>query len=270
MATYAIGDIQGCFTSLVCLLEKLSFSPSKDRLWVAGDLVNRGPESLETLDYLYSIRHSCDVVLGNHDLHLLAVARGAKTIGRKDTFDDILSAPQSGRLLDWLQDQPLLHSSDDDKYLMVHAGIPPIWDIGQAKAYAAEIQALLLSENSGKYFKRMYGDEPVCWRDDLSGYERSKVITNYFTRMRFCTEQGELDLKDKSSKTSLREGYLPWFLFRNKLPIHSKLLFGHWAALEGHTGLEQIVALDTGCVWGGRLTALELESGKVTRCRCQY
>ncbi|MFK7730544.1 MAG: symmetrical bis(5'-nucleosyl)-tetraphosphatase [Pseudomonadales bacterium] len=269
MATWAIGDLQGCFDSLKCLLKQIHFNIDKDQLWVAGDLVNRGPDSLNTLRYLFERRDNCRIVLGNHDLHMLAVAAGARKKNKKDTFADVLNATDSDTLLSWLQSQKLLQVDEEAKVAMVHAGIPPIWTIDEAKARAVEVEAVLHGPRAHVLFESMYGEQPDAWDDKAPEAIRLRTITNYFTRMRFCTLNGVLDLKDKSSIRSSRPGFLPWFEFDSLHLEDYQLVFGHWAALQGETGVKNIHALDTGCVWGGELTALNLQSGVREGCSCK-
>lgn len=268
MPTYAIGDIQGCFEPLQCLLRELNFDPARDRLWLAGDVINRGPDSLETLRYLYSIRDALVVVLGNHDLHLLAVYHGLRKAGKNDTLGPILQAPDAPLLLEWLRQQPLLHQDETLGYAMVHAGIPPMWTLPQALSYAQEVETCLRGPDFLDYLANMYGNEPRQWQESLQGQERHRLITNYFTRMRFCNAEGELELATKESAAAAPEGFSPWFSFLQRKTRHQRILFGHWAALEGQTNIPNAIALDTGCVWGGYLSALCLETGHFTRCAC--
>lgn len=259
MATYAIGDIQGCFSALTRLLKTVDFNSDKDRLWIAGDLINRGPESLQTLQFLYKIRENLDIVLGNHDLHLLAVAAGFKKPTPSDTLDDILKAPIRDKLLNWLKQQPLIHHDSALNYTMVHAGIPPQWSISESLTYAKEVENILSSEDINAFLSVMYGNEPNHWDESLTGMDRLRLITNYFTRMRFCTPTGDLELKTKSHVNDAPTGYYPWFDITHRKTKNDNIIFGHWAALEGKTRQNNIFALDTGCVWGGKLTAMRLE-----------
>ncbi|MFT6914380.1 MAG: bis(5'-nucleosyl)-tetraphosphatase (symmetrical) [Motiliproteus sp.] len=258
MATYAVGDLQGCLDELKALLAKVNFG-AEDQLWLAGDLVNRGPQSLETLRFVKDLGNQARAVLGNHDLHLLAVAFGTRKATRKDTFDAILQAPDRDELLQWLRHLPLLHQDTAKGYLMVHAGIPPIWSLDQATDYAREVEAVLQSPLACEFFSNMYGNEPSRWKDSLDGWPRLRLITNYFTRMRFCNAKGKLELDTKTGLQNTPAGYAPWFSFSNRLTAAQRILFGHWAALEGRADAPNIYPLDTGCVWGGRLTALRLE-----------
>lgn len=268
MAIYAVGDIQGCYDSLRCLLDNVKFDPLQDTLWVAGDLVNRGPESLKTLRYIKSLDKSARVVLGNHDLHLLAVARGAQSRKRKDTFNDILDAPDVDELMDWLRHQKLMIRDKARKVVMTHAGVPHIWKIKQAKQYAKELEAVLRGNDCDAFLKAMYGNEPTTWGESLTGVERWRVITNYFTRMRFIDENGALDFDSKLGPLNAPEGYKPWYAYGRS--GRTKIIFGHWAALEGNVSDPQMIAIDTGCVWGGRLTLVNLDTWQKTSCDCGF
>lgn len=260
MATYAIGDIQGCYSSLMNLLDQVGFNNNSDSLWFAGDLINRGPESLETLRFIYSIKESVKVVLGNHDLHLLAIAHGHANLKKSDTIADILSAEDRDELLDWLIQQPLCHYDEKLNIIMSHAGIPPCWTLEQALSFAEEVHQLLISTNANHFFANMYGNKPDIWKDDLTGIERQRVIVNYFTRMRFCKKNGKLDLKQTGATyKDTKKGYDAWFNYPSQIPKKCQIVFGHWAAIEGKTSKKRMHALDTGCVWGSNLTALRLE-----------
>lgn len=268
MSTYAIGDIQGCFESLQCLLEKIQFDPQRDRLWLAGDLINRGPDSLATLRFLYSLRDSVEFVLGNHDLHFLAVAHGLRKPNHSDTLAALLAAPDRQPLIAWLMQGKLLHTDLQLGFTMVHAGIPPQWSLQEAQAHAREVEAFLQSRYGGELLSNMYGNSPKRWKNKLFGVERLRLITNYFTRMRFCTAEGELELDSKDNISAAPEGYAPWFAHSERKTRDEKIVFGHWAALEGRVDVPNIYALDTGCVWGGTLTALRLEDRVRFSCSC--
>jgi bis(5'-nucleosyl)-tetraphosphatase (symmetrical) len=263
MSTYAIGDIQGCFEPLQRLLDKLAFNPAHDRLWLAGDLINRGPSSLQTLRYLHSLGPAVTAVLGNHDLHFLAVAQGYKRPSSSDTLTELLNAPDRQALMTWLRHRPLLHTDPVLGYTMVHAGIPPIWTLAQANTYAREVEAVLQSEHSNRFLANMYGNQPDQWHPELTGVARWRLITNYLTRMRFCSAQGQLELDNKSANSPSGD-FLPWFAHPHHACRHERIVFGHWAALEGKACASNVTALDTGCVWGGTLTALTLETGQRT------
>ncbi|MDF2395619.1 symmetrical bis(5'-nucleosyl)-tetraphosphatase [Pseudomonas sp. 3MA1] len=269
MATYAVGDLQGCLGPLQCLLEQVAFDPARDRLWLVGDLVNRGPQSLETLRYLYSIRDSLVCVLGNHDLHLLAAWRNIERLKKSDTLREILEAPDCEELLQWLRQQKLMHYDEARHVALVHAGIAPQWSLKKALKCAAEVEEALRDDNRFEPFlDGMYGNDPAKWDSDLKGVTRLRVITNYFTRMRFCTSEGKLDLKSKEGLDTAPAGYAPWFSHKERKTRDLKIIFGHWAALEGQSNEPGIFALDSGCVWGGAMTLLNVDSGVRTTCDC--
>ncbi len=256
MADYAIGDVQGCFEELQLLLEKIAFNPSQDRLYFVGDIVNRGPKSLETLRFIKNLGDSAVTVLGNHDLHLLSVASGASKTKRRDTFGDILGAPDRDELLDWLRTRPLLHS--DDKFYLIHAGLPPQWDMDTAARCAKEVEAVLRKENGGGFFSHMYGDLPDQWSENLEGWPRIRFITNCFTRLRYCDRHGVLDMKEKGGLGSQAGHLLPWFRVQGRRSKGATLIFGHWSTLGYHVE-NDCYCLDTGCLWGKDLTALRLD-----------
>lgn len=266
MTDYAIGDIQGCYERLRDVLAKVDFSPSRDRLWVAGDLINRGPSSLETLRFVESLGDSAVVVLGNHDLHLLAVVLGGHQMRSKDTLKEILEAPDHDRLVSWLRQQQLCVHDPARNLVMAHAGLPHIWSVSQAMACAREVEAVIRGDQAREYFTHMYGNEPGRWDDSLEGIGRWRVITNYFTRMRFIAADGTLELATKESADSAPEGFEPWFNFARSDDV--RVVFGHWASLEGRTGSDRFIGLDTGCVWGGALTMMDLDSGEKIHCDC--
>jgi bis(5'-nucleosyl)-tetraphosphatase (symmetrical) len=268
MATYAIGDVQGCFDALECLLKKIQFNADKDCLWFVGDLINRGPESYKTLRFLYELRDNIEFVLGNHDLHFLAVAHGFRKPSPSDTLNELLVARDRQKLIDWLLRGKLLHTDHHLGYTMVHAGIPPQWDLIQAQAFAREVEATLQSRYRDDFLAQMYGNFPDTWRNKLFGMDRLRIITNYFTRMRFCTEDGNLELSTKENASLAPQGFEPWFAFPNRKTANDKIIFGHWASLQGKVTQQNLFALDTGCVWGGELTALRLEDQKIYSCNC--
>ena len=263
MARYAIGDVQGCYDTLMRLLETLRFQSTQDELWFAGDLVNRGPKSLASLRFIKSLGEksgqSAKVVLGNHDLHLLACYHTDRASKKKDTFSDILHAPDCDELMHWLIQQPLMHWDQTSNTVMTHAGLPHIWDLHKAFKLSQEVQQALQTRNLREFFENMYGNQPATWSDQLQGLTRLRVITNYFTLMRFIKANGELDFSAKETLDSAPPGFTPWFGFP---PAHqARIIFGHWAALSGETGCgPQFQAIDTGCVWGGQLTALNLDT----------
>lgn len=272
MSTYVVGDIQGCLQPLKCLLRKVDFKPGQDVLWSAGDIVNRGPKCLKTLRFLYKMRDSLVMVLGNHDLHLLAVAAGVRPPNRSDTLDKILAAPDREELLSWLIRQPLIHH--EHGHTLVHAGIPPQWSIKKALKLAREVEDVLQSPKCVDFFKQMYGNLPDVWSEDLTGMPRLRVITNYLTRMRYCTADGVLDLESKGSSPGPgspnlgKQKVSAWFSHPNRKTADDRILFGHWASIEGHTDSPNAIGLDTGCVWGGALSLYELETGRGIQCRC--
>lgn len=268
MSTYAIGDIHGCYQPLRCLLDKIAFDPARDTLWITGDLVNRGPASLEVLRFLFSIRESIVAVLGNHDLHLLSVAYADGRQGKHDNLNAILQADDRDELLDWLRRLKIMHHDSSLGYAMVHAGIPPQWTLDKALACAQELEEVLQSSHPQHFLAHMYGNQPDQWEENLSGMDRLRLITNYFTRMRFCRADGTLDLISKDSAVHAPEGFLPWFAHSHRKTVHDKILFGHWAALEGKTNTPGVYALDGGCVWGGQLIAMRLDDEQVFSCSC--
>ena len=268
MATYAVGDIQGCLSSLKHLLEQVNFDQRQDVLWCAGDIVNRGPECLETLRFIHALGDSCISILGNHDLHLLAVAFSDAQFSSTDTLQPILSAPDSAELLHWLRHRPLMHY--EHGFALVHAGIHPHWSIPQALSYAHEVESVVQGQDYQDYFAQMYGNSPDIWQDDLTTMDRLRFITNCFTRMRFCHLDGRLDLTNKQGPETAKLGTLPWFEMPHRKAHHNKIIFGHWASLEGHCHTENLYDLDTGCVWGGKLTMLRLDDGKLFNCKAQH
>jgi bis(5'-nucleosyl)-tetraphosphatase (symmetrical) len=266
MATYAIGDIQGCYDEMRRLLDSIGFDPVRDHLWLVGDLVNRGPQSVEVLRYLRGLGEHAISVLGNHDLHLLVVAAGVRKPHRGDTLDALLAAPDRDELLDWLRRQRLMHV--DGGYAMVHAGLLPQWSIPQAQALAHEVEAALQSPDHGEFLACMYGNTPARWRDDLAGYDRLRVVVNAMTRLRLCTPDGIMEFTHKTGLADAPAGYLPWFDVPQRASRDTPVLFGHWAAL-GLTLRPDVLGLDSGCVWGRRLTAVRLEDRRVFQCGCE-
>ncbi len=266
MATYAIGDVQGCHDELERLLERLAFDVARDRLWMVGDLVNRGPRSLETLRLVRSFGDAASVVLGNHDLHLLAVAAGAREPRRKDTLDAVLGAPDRDELLAWLRHQPLLVHDRDAARVLVHAGLPPQWDADQAEGCARELEAVLQGPDHDAFFHSMYGDHPACWEPALTGAERLRYVTNALTRMRYVDAGGALDLDEKGPPGTQSDGLVPWFAHPRRHSRDVTVVFGHWASLQSQVPLDpghRVIHLDMGCVWGGALRAVRLEDGAV-------
>jgi len=266
MTIYAVGDLQGCLEPLLCLLKKVNFKPKEDQLWAAGDVVNRGPQSLETLRYVKALGPAFRMVLGNHDLHLLAVARGIKHLNPKDTLQEILDASDRDELLHWLQQQPLLINAHG--YVLVHAGIPPHWDLPTAQLMARKVETVLHSENANLFFENMYGNKPSSWSELQSEAEQLRTITNYFTRMRFCNTRGELELETKNEEKQAPKGFAPWYKDPLRKTVNEKIIFGHWAALNGRVSESNLYPLDTGCVWGGRLRLMNLNTSHYTHCKC--
>lgn len=254
---YAIGDIQGCAAELRALVAKIGFSSDRDQLWFVGDLVNRGPHSLEALRYVRSLGENAVVVLGNHDLHLLAVAFSGETARKGDTLDEVLAAPDSDKLLEWLLQRPLAHFDAERSDLLVHAGLVPQWTVAQALELAREVEQALRSD-AGAFLRRMYGDQPDHWSETLAGVARLRFTVNVLTRLRMCTPDGRFDLKVKGPPAEARSGLLPWFEIRDRASRDARIIFGHWSAL-GYINAHGVVGLDTGCVWGGSLTAFNLD-----------
>ncbi|HAS50305.1 MAG TPA: diadenosine tetraphosphatase [Gammaproteobacteria bacterium] len=259
MAVYAIGDIQGCYEPFQRLLDRLRFDPAADRLWLVGDLVNRGPHSVEVLRRVRDLGERVVTVLGNHDLTLLAVAAGQVKPKRKDTFHTIIDAPDGGELLDWLRQRPMLHHDAELGFTMVHAGLPPQWDLALARQCAAELEATLRGPKWTRFMGKMFGSEPRSWRADLTGDDRLRFTVNALTRMRFCTTDGVLSLSEKGPPSSQDAKLLPWFQVPQRQNADLNIVFGHWAAL-GYYCAQGIYALDSGCVWGNRLTAIRLDA----------
>jgi len=272
MATYAVGDLQGCLEPLKCLLRQVAFDPAVDRLWLVGDLVNRGPQSLETLRFLYGMRESLVCVLGNHDLHLLAVAYGIRAEHKSDTLAEILDAPDRDELIDWVRRRPLaisVHAAGRE-HVLVHAGLLPQWNAQQALALAGEVQAMLRGPDHAfaEFLAQMYGNEPAQWSDQLTGADRLRCIINAMTRRRFCDAAGVMDFKMKESgKADPSSGLMPWFEVPGRQSANATVVFGHWSAL-GLTVRPDLIGLDSGCVWGGQLSAMCLEDRSLLQVQC--
>ena len=262
MAMYLIGDVQGCDAALERLTQTIAFSPSRDTLYLLGDLVNRGPDSAGVLRRLMRYGSSARCLLGNHDLHLLAVAHGARRPSRKDTLDDLLAASDRPVLLDWLRQQSLaLHERiGESDLLMVHAGVLPAWSAHKTIALAAEVESLLRSDGASDFFHAMYGNAPERWSDDLAGIERLRVIVNALTRLRFCTPQGAMEFEHSGRMDQAPAGYVPWFDAPQRQTAGVAVAFGHWSTL-GWLNRPDVFSLDSGCVWGGCLSALRIEPG---------
>lgn len=260
MATYAVGDVQGCFDELQQLLARCGFRKEKDRLWFVGDLVNRGPKSLETLRFVRDLDDRAIVVLGNHDLHLVTQHEGTERTREDDSFDDVLRAPERRALVDWLRRRPMMHV--ESGWAMVHAGLLPQWSVQKALSLAKEVEAALAGPGYKEFLKNMYGSKPDRWSDSLAGWDRLRVIVNAMTRMRFCTPDGRMDFKTKGKTPPA--GYVPWYELRKD---KEAIACGHWSALGLKLG-EKLAALDSGCVWGGKLTALRLEDRALFEVPC--
>lgn len=268
MPTYAIGDIQGCTPQLIALIEKIQAIAPDARLLFLGDLVNRGPQSLETLRMVRAMnaQGKAESVLGNHDLHLLAIAQGIQKPNKSDTFDDILNAPDRGELLDWLRHRPM--AMFEQNYLMMHAGVVPQWTARQTMDLAHEVEAALRGPNWPDFLRQMYGNQPAKWDDNLQGIDRLRCIVNAFTRMRFCEADGTMEFSIKDAAGSVTpEGYMPWFELPDRKTGDVTVLFGHWSTL-GLMMQSNVIGLDTGCLWGGKLTAFCLEDRSLVQIAC--
>lgn len=265
MSVYAIGDVQGCFDPLQRLLDVVRFDPTCDELWFVGDIVNRGPDSLKTLRFVKNLGACAITVLGNHDIHLLVVAAGAAKQMRGDTINDILHAPDRDELLDWLRRQKLMHSGYG--YAMVHAGLLPQWSIARALALAHEVEQALVRNDQAEFLHVMYGNKPAAWRDDLEGFDRLRVIVNAMTRMRLCTAEGVMEFRHKLAPVNMPQGYTPWYDAPHRVNRDTPIIFGHWASL-GALLREDVISLDSGCVWGRKLTAMRLDDRRTFQCGC--
>lgn len=268
MATYAIGDLQGCYDPLRRLLDYISFDPAADRLWFVGDLVNRGPASLQVLRFVRALGPAATVVLGNHDLHLVMQAEGYGKANKEDTFGDVLEAADRDDLLSWLRAQPLFHV--EDGWAMVHAGLLPGWTIDQALALSDEASAALMAPGYRDFLANMWGSEPAVWRDDLAGWDRLRVVVNAMTRMRYVTATGAMEFRAPGAKAPPDKGppgCLPWFAAPGRASADHAIVCGHWSAL-GFRDEPNLLALDTGCLWGGSLTAVCLDDRRVFRQPC--
>lgn len=267
MATYAIGDLQGCYTELQDLLNKINFDETKDQLWFVGDLVNRGPESLECLRFVKSLGKKAKTVLGNHDLHLLAIANKVRQPHRSDTIDEILNADDAEELLNWIRHLPLLVHDEELKFSMIHAGLPPQWSLKKAKKLAKETESLLQNDQFNNFIHNMYGDQPYIWSETLSNDDRHRFIINCFTRIRYLEETGKLNLKENNAPGKQPEALLPWYALPNRKTNEDKIIFGHWSTVtlgeEQNFKQHNVYPLDTGCLWGKELTAMRLEDEKM-------
>lgn len=263
MYDYAIGDIQGCYEPLRRLLDYIQFDASVDRLWLVGDLVNRGPHSLEVLQFIKSLPITPKIVLGNHDFHLLHQIFIPSKPRKDDTLAPILKSSYKEEWGHWLRQQALIHYDKQLNVLLCHAGIAPVWDLMQALQYSQELEVVLQSELLMDFLQNLYGNKPNFWDPHLTGVARWRAITNYLTRMRFCDDQGKLLFDIKSSAFPPPKGCIPWYAVPHRKAISADIVFGHWAALQGQCPYPHIFALDTGCIWGGRLTALRLQDKKL-------
>ena len=272
MSTYAIGDIQGCFQELNELLDLIGFSETSDQLWFVGDLVNRGPQSLETLRFIKSLGDSAITVLGNHDIHLLSASFINGKGRRKDTFDEILAAPDRDELLHWLRHQALYIQDDSLGFCMVHAGVAPQWSVDQIASLAGEVEQALQGDGYLEYLAHIYGDQPSIWSDDLTGMERLRCITNFFTRLRFCDENGRMEFSEKGPPGSQPDDWKPWYEIKNRKSADLKIIFGHWSTQKlanEDVRKHNVFSIDTGCLWGGELTAFRLDDEKIFQLDCK-
>lgn len=261
MAIYAIGDVQGCYDELQQLLELIQFDPAKDTLWLAGDIVNRGPKSLQVMRFVKSLGNRAITVLGNHDLHLLALSQGNRSHYKHGTLDEILDAPDCAELIYWLRHQPVMYHHKNSGYSLLHAGLPPQWDIPSALQYARELEVTLQGPQFHDFCHAMYGNDPDQWSDDLRGMDRLRFITNCFTRLRYCTPTGRLAMKEKGHPSSQNSGFIPWFEAPGRASKNARIIFGHWSTL-GYQQANNAWSIDTGCLWGGKLTALKIRQNK--------
>jgi bis(5'-nucleosyl)-tetraphosphatase (symmetrical) len=265
MTTFAIGDVQGCHEQMFALIRQIDLVSSSRKLIFVGDLVNRGPHSLATLRYVRSLGESASVVLGNHDLHLLALAHGIRTPHSSDTMDEILNAPDRDELIDWLRHRPL--ANFDQGFLIVHAGVLPQWTLQQTLELAREVEHALQGPNWVNFLRVMYGNTPATWVDSLEGPDRLRCIVNAFTRLRYCSVDGTMDFESKEGSSAPSSGYMPWFDVPGRKTEEVTVVFGHWSTL-GLTMRPNLIGLDTGCIWGGKLTAVRLEDRAIFQVTC--
>lgn len=268
MANLLVGDIHGCYNEFMRVLEKADFS-AQDTLWLTGDLVARGPNSLEVLRFVKQHQQQIKLTLGNHDIHLLSVYSGIAKYHKKDHIKQILTAPDCDELINWLRRQPLLQLDEERKIIMSHAGISPQWDLDTTQKCARDLNAMLSSDSYPLFLNAMYGDYPDSWSEELQGLDRLRYIANVFTRMRYCYEDGRLDLYCKDNPEDAPSKLKPWFMLPRKIPDDYDVFFGHWASLQGKGMPEHIYGLDTGCCWGGRLTGFRFEDKSYFRKRCK-
>ena len=270
MATYVVGDVQGCYDPLRRLLDKLNLDFTQDQLWFAGDLINRGPKSLETLQFIISLGDNARSVLGNHECHFLATARGYKKPHRSDTFSAILASDNVEELIQWVRSRPFFYNDKKLGYSMLHAGVPPQWSMSDVKKHAAELEHVFQGDHLDDFLANMYGSEPSLWTPELSGNERLRFIINCFTRLRYCDLDGRLNLNVKGEPKAQDKNLIPWFKAPNRQTINKKIIFGHWSTLGLHQE-NNTICVDTGCLWGGQLTAIKLgepEQFISTDCEC--
>ncbi len=259
MPVYAIGDVQGCYDALRALLAKLRFDPERDRLWFTGDLVNRGPRSAEVVRFVRDLGDRAVCVLGNHDLHLLAVAAGCVQPKKRDTLDDVLNAPDREALLGWLRARPLLHHDQTLGHTLIHAGLVPQWDLAEAGRLAVEIETMLQGPAGDELLRHMYGDAPARWDEALRGWERARVIVNAFTRLRYCAADGAMHLRHKGAPGTQPSRLMPWFQVPGRRSRGLHIIFGHWSTLGVWNG-DGVICIDGGCLWGRSLTAVRLDA----------
>ena len=272
MSTYTIGDVQGCYAELRSLLCACGFDPRRDRLRFVGDLVNRGPNSLDVLRFVADLGDRARVVLGNHDLHLVASAYGVRRLRDRDTFQDVLDAGDGEALVDWLRGRPLAHLDPEREVVMVHAGIAPAWTVDEALGHAAELSRALCAPDHPQLLTHMYGNKPDVWRDALAGFDRLRFIANAFTRMRYCHADGRLDFSEARPPGDQDPSLTPWFMLRDGGADRVRIVFGHWATLQLRHALPRdlhVRHVDTGCVWGGSLTALRLDDDRAFSVPCE-
>lgn len=266
MAVYAVGDVQGCYDALRRLLDELEFDPGKDRLWLTGDLVNRGPKSLKVMRFVRDLGDSAVTVLGNHDLHLLAVSEYPRRLRAKDTFQNVLESRHRDEILYWLRHQPVMHYDKKLGFVLVHAGLSPRWDLKAAKAAANELEKTLRGDQYRRFLQRMYGNQPDWWSRKLTRWARLRYSTNCFTRMRYCDKKGRLELTRSGRPSHRDKRYMPWFRVPDRENRKLRIIFGHWSTLGPVTD-KNVFPLDTGCVWGGALTAMRVHPKKIERVR---
>lgn len=263
MAIYAIGDVQGCFDELTTLVRNVAFNPGSDRLWFVGDLVNRGPKSLETLRWIKALEDTAVTVLGNHDLHLLAAYVGIKPISQTNSLLPVLQADDIEDLMNWLRHRPLMHYDSGLNVAMVHAGLFPQWEIREALSLAREAEAMLRSARYKDFLRNMYGNQPDRWQKTLGDWERLRVITNGLTRIRYCNDKGVMSFSDKGVPGTQPSGMYPWFEISSRKSRGTTIVFGHWSTLGLYTR-HNVIATDTGCLWGGALTAVKIDDPEKT------